>query len=240
MKYKLLFCLLTISLFVGNVSATELNFYTNENGVSFTEKEYNFLSDFYFDGYQDYMTTEDYEKFVTSNIMEGEIKTITLDDSLNSRSLEYETKMKQLKVSSSCANDCIVATTLIWKAIPAVKSYDLIGAYFDNTSLADGPSTYLLSGTTYVSPSYTLYHSNGISASIKIPNTNNSMKVVQQFNVKKSGSINVSYQHARKSISLTNSKKYKLSRSGYGGVFDFNESISNYYDAMGGITLNLV
>ncbi len=133
MKYMLLFCLLTTSLLVGDVSAAESNFYTNKNGVSFTGKEYKFISDFYFDGYQDYMTYNDYEKFLASNIMKGEIKTITLDDYSNSRSLEYETKMKQLKLSSSCADDCFVVTTLIWKVIPAVKSYDLIGAYFDNT-----------------------------------------------------------------------------------------------------------
>lgn len=240
MRFKFMLCLIISILFVENVCALENTFYTNANGVGFSEEEYKFISDFYFEGFQDYMTQDDYQRFLDSNIMQGEITTKILDNSLNTRSLVYETQMKQLKVSSSCSSDCIVATTLIWKSLPAIRSYDLIGAFFDNTSLVGNVSSYLLSGNNYISPSNTLTNSNGVSATIKLPNGNNNMEVVQQFMVKRSGSINVSYQHARKSITLANSKKYILSRSGYGGVFDFDESISSYYDAMGGITLNLV
>lgn len=239
MKFKLLLCFLVVGVFVNTVNAEELYYYTNSKGVNFSKEEYDFISSFYFEGLQDYMTEQDYSQFIDSNIMNGEIKTVELNDSDKSRSLSYETPMKLLKVSSSCSTDCIVATSLVWKSKPAVKSYDHIGAYFSNTSLTESPTTYLLSGNTYVSSSYTISNANGIAAAIKLPNTNDSMKIVQQFSVRKSGSINVSYQHARKSISLANSKRFKISRNGYGGVFDYEQAILNYYDAMGGLTLNL-
>lgn len=240
MKFKFMLCLLAICAFINTANASELYYYTNPKGVNFSREEYSFISNFYFEGYQDYMTLEDYEQFVNSNIMNGEIKIAVLDETNKTRSLTYETPMKILKVSSSCSTDCVVVTSLIWKSKPAVKSYDHIGAFFNNTSLTDSVKTYLLSGNTYVSPSYTISNSNGIAAAIKLPNTNDSLNIVQQYSVKRSGSINVSYQHARKSISLANSKRFIISRNGYGGVFDYEEAITNHYDAMGGLTLNLM
>ena len=228
--------IMLMTIFISVVNAEELTYYTNSNNVNFSKEEYEFISNFYFEGYQNYMTEEDYKEFKKSNIMNADIKTQVLEYSdINPLSGLYETQMKQSKVSSACSTNCTVATTLLWKQNPTVRSYDLIGAYFNNTSLVSSQNTYLMYGSKKVNPTETTEKSTGMSATIKLPSTKETMAITQIYTVKKSGSINVSYQHARKSISLANSRKYSFASSGYGGVFDFNESISSYYDAMGGL-----
>ena len=60
-----------MNLFILSVSAE--GFYTNRYGVSFSEQEYSFISNFYFDGYQNFMSIDDYNDFIDSDIMNGEI-----------------------------------------------------------------------------------------------------------------------------------------------------------------------
>lgn len=118
-----------------DISAQEVEYYTNHYGVKFSKKEYEFISNFYFDGYQDYMTEKDYNQFIESDIINGVINTIVSDSENLSKELIHETTMKILKVSSSCSSDCYVVTTLTWKSNPSVRSYDLIGAFLNGTSL---------------------------------------------------------------------------------------------------------
>lgn len=243
MKSKLLFIALIgiiFNLFVCNVSANEQTYYTNNKGVSFSKEEYDFISEFYFVGYQDYMSEEDYLNFTNSNIMNGDIKIVSSETPKQTRESVYETSMKILKVSSSCSTNCVIVTTLSWKSNPVVRSYDHIGAYFNSTSLVESPNTKLLFGTNTIFPTYTVSNSNGIADAIKLPSGNSTMNIIQQYSVRRSGSINVSYQHARKSITLANSKRFKFSYNGYGGVFNYEAAVTNYYDAMRGLTLNLV
>lgn len=233
-KIYLLFVFLLSLSFTCNVEAKELIYYINKYDVGFSKEEYDFISNFYFEGYQDYMDIEDYNDFKASNIMNGEIQIINYP-LINLQSEIYETQMKQLKVSSSCSTNCIV----IWKQNPKIRSYDLIGMFFKNTSLIKKQQTYLLYNNTKVTPTETLENQSGISATIKLPATSEMMAITQQITVKKGGTINVSYQHARKNISLANSRKYSFSGNGYGGVFDFNDSVQDYYDAMNGLTIDV-
>jgi len=59
-------CICGLFAFVTNVYADEEAYYTNGNGVEFTEEEYEFLSAMYWDGYQDLMTEDDYDEFIRS------------------------------------------------------------------------------------------------------------------------------------------------------------------------------
>lgn len=61
------------SLFMCHVNA-ESNFYKNDNGVVLNEKEYNFYSDFYWNGYQKYLTVKDYEEIKAMDIFDKEIQ----------------------------------------------------------------------------------------------------------------------------------------------------------------------
>ena len=54
-----------------NVTAREY-YYTNDNGVSLTKEEYDFLSKFYWDGYQEYMTIDQYNDFIEKDLINSE------------------------------------------------------------------------------------------------------------------------------------------------------------------------
>ena len=56
-----------------NVFAQESYYYKNKSGVLFSYEDYKFISEFFFEGYQEYMSQEDYNDFISSNIMNGEI-----------------------------------------------------------------------------------------------------------------------------------------------------------------------
>lgn len=74
---------------------------------------------------------------------------------------------------------------------------------------------------------------------MKLPTGGNNMVVSQYFRVETGGTVYGSYQHATANISLANSKKYTISRTGYGGVFLFNSPVRSYYDAMGGVNISV-
>ena len=42
-------------------------FYENDNGVKLTQKEYDYISNLYWDGYQQYLTPNDYDVFKEMN-----------------------------------------------------------------------------------------------------------------------------------------------------------------------------
>ena len=64
-----LLCLSFFSSFT-LVSAKEI-YFTNDNGVSLTKEEYDFLTKMYWDGYQKMMTKEEYQRFDDNNIMDN-------------------------------------------------------------------------------------------------------------------------------------------------------------------------
>ena len=72
-KLMLIVILSIMLIDITTVNATNNNllYYTNENGVTFSLEEYEFLSKMYWNGYQDIMTQADYEEFKDSNIING-------------------------------------------------------------------------------------------------------------------------------------------------------------------------
>lgn len=229
-------------VFITNVNAKE-SFYINQYGVSFSKDEYNFLSDFYFNGYQDYMKSENYSEFIKSNIINTTIKTSIQTEygNVNMLSLEsfHETSSKSLKVSSACSTVCAISIVAEWKKSPTIRSYDVIGAYIKNIKMSISPSTTLYYDSGTITSSYTKNSANGFGTSIKLPNSGGNIKVVQTFITEPSGIIYASYQHAKKNSTLAKSQKYSISRNGYGGVFLFESSVEKYYDGMSGVFLEI-
>lgn len=235
-KITLLFFL----LFFVFPSVSAKDFYKNSRGLTFTKEEYDIVSKMYFDGYQEFISYDEFNILKKYNI---EIENIS-SEILNYSDIvlfasSYETPMKELKVSYSCKTNCVVTVTLRWKNNPVIRSYDLLGIYFKNNSFTSKPSTYLLYSTNKLSPSKTISASNGFSAIIKLPSTDDSIKIVQTYIMNNKGNINVSYQHSQKTISLADSQKFSFSSDGVGGVFKFNSSIGNYFDGMRGLIVNL-
>lgn len=110
-KYFSIF--LFIFIFSANVSADSSNikdYFINKNNVVFSKEEYDFLSDFYWDGIQELMTESDYNDFIDSNIMNGKLKIEVLNPILL-RSSSISTAKKTLKIARSCSNNCVVSVT---------------------------------------------------------------------------------------------------------------------------------
>lgn len=231
-----------IGMFSTNVSAKEGIFYTNDNNVSLTEREYNFISNLFYDGFQNVMSQNDYDNiFWNENIINNEIFSNNYDESHNiiPYAASHETTSKILTIKSSCDLECTVTITAEWKTSPKVRSYDVIGAYLEGVNLTFSPITYAEGASETSYSSEIVQFNNGFGVSVKLPSSGSKMKVCQYFRVTKGGTVYGSYQHATSSISLANSKKYSISRSGYGGVFLFNDSVKSYYDAMGGVSISV-
>jgi len=217
-------------------------YYQNDYYVRFTKEEYDAISEFYYEGYQEYMNQEDYEEFIESGIIDSEIKTVvTYDNSPMTRaSVSHTTANKSLKVTYSCpSTTCTLSAVVTWINSPKVTSYDLIGAYSPtsgNLKMLSADVTGGVSFDNYIEKKVGNY---GVSATLKLPSSGDNVRVSATMTAKKSTTVYVSYQHAKKSISLANSRKYSFNAGGYGGVFLFDSSVASYYDAMGGVKITL-
>lgn len=227
-----------IPLFSKKVFAENNTYYENKNGVIVSEKEYKFIADYYGDSYFENMTYDDYEWLKDLNINENEIEIKTIYD-MNSlaRGTTHVTASKKLTIVKSCNSDCSIIVKCQWLKNPVVRSYDVIGVRLSGVEVTGSISTKVTSsnGTEYFSNLQMF--SSGFGVSVKLP-TDTGISVEQKYAVSKGGTIYASYQHAQSNISLTNSKLYTISSSGYGGVFNFYGSASGVYDQMGGVNIS--
>ena len=263
-KVTLIFLILSICLpFNMRRVFAEETFYKNKNGVTLTEEEYNFISKMYWDGYQSLMTLEDYEEFQDSKVMDGqvEVKILDYDNSVipyNSsfptggrllKILDYDNSVipysssfssggKSLKIFKSCSSNCLISVTLQWTGNPIVRSYDVIGAYIENTSFTNTPTTIVATSSSRTVITDLKKTNNGIGSSFKLPDGSN-ITVNQVFRVNTGGHVYASYQHAISTSTLAKSKDYIFSYYGYGRVFQFSDSSKDIYDAMNGVDIEV-
>ncbi len=213
-------------------------YYTNKNGVSFTEEEYKFLSQMFWEGSQDLMTEEDYQRFVNSDLMDGNLEIIIYPEIMPIEG-SISDLGKTVKLAKTCIDECTISTTATWTGVPNIRSYDVIGAYLGDTKLVMTPVTTVVSTTTTDGSLEMVQASNGFGVSIKLPSTGTNVIVNQVYKVTKGGYLYATYQHAKRSISLANSKKYTFSTLGYGNVFLFSGVAEDIYDQMGGLKATL-
>lgn len=229
-------CIFNFLFFSTNVYAEEV-YFVNQKNVEFTREEYDFISYMFWDGAQEYMDMEDYNEFITSNIMNGDLESQIYYDIPLTRSTTIEDANRILKIVKSCSSNCLVSVTLIWKNSPTIRSYDVIGAYLDDTTLVNNPTTTISTGGNLLSFNNIKRATNGFGVSVQLPTYGTSLIINQNFRVSTGGCVYVSYQHAIKSISLSNSQNYTFSRSGYGGVFNFSGTALTTYDRMNGVNI---
>lgn len=229
--------MLLLSIAIGD--AKEI-FYTNNNKVSFTKEEFEFIKELFYDGYQDLMTFNNYNTLLSNrDISIEEIESNTVSFLRNSKSTYHETQSKYFTIKKSCSNNCIITLVAEWKSNPSIRSYDVIGAYLKDVDLLNTPSTTAANTSSNNSSVEIVSNTNGFGVSVKLPSGGNNMVISQYFKVSNGGTVYGSYQHATSNISLNNSKKYSIATSGYGGVFLFQSSVRNYYDGMQGVYLNV-
>ena len=222
-----------------NVTAREY-YYTNDNGVSLTKEEYDFLSKLYWDGYQKYMTVEQYNDFIEKDLINGEFDSDETNDvDFVTRGTEHTTSSKNLKISKTCSSSrCVVSITLTWLVNPNVRSWDVIGARFAGVSGLRNYSTVYHDSSTSMYPSNYIIPGNGIGNSLDLAN-GSSVVINQTFEVNPGGTVYASYQHAVSNTSLSVSRDYTISSSGYGNVFLFGTAGRSIYDGMNGVSITL-
>ena len=214
-------------------------YFENENGVSFSKNEYDFISKMYWDGYQSFMTKEEYMEFKILGMMNEQVETKSLDYSkigLLPLGTSITDASRTLKISKTCTSSCVLTVTLTWIQDPNVRSYDVMGAYLDGTALIGSPSTTIVVGNKRSVVSDLTKTTNGIGSSFKLPSGSN-LKITQTFRVNTGGHVYASYQHATQTSSLAISKDYTFSNSGYGSVFSFSQNSKKYYDGMNGVDI---
>ncbi len=246
MKLKILFslmCCISLLSFTKVSALSNDTMYVNDNGIELTEKEFHFVNDFYGEDFFENMTYDDYIWIsdLDINNRDVEIKTIYNFDNGMMKSPSYSTNSKKLSISKACSSYvCTIITNLTWLTNPTVRSYDLIGVRFHNTSLNNNTVTTKITsskGTEYSSNNKFL--ANGFGTSVKLPTDATNISVQQKLFTQPGGIVYASYQHAVKDISLQTSLNYTMGVGGYGNVFLFYGGVDNYYDAMGGVNIDL-
>lgn len=250
MRGKILFiisiCVAMFSSF--NVFAlSSQHTHTNRNGVELTEKEFMFVNQFYGDDFFETMTMDDYQWIQDLDINSGKVEIEVVYDTdfgFNAngikRSPSLATKSKQLSIAKNCNSMCTVITNLNWLTNPTIRSYDLIGARFWNTSLANESITTKVSssnGTEFFSNNK--YFASGIGTSVKLPSGATNISVQQKFFVKPGGTVFASYQHSVTNINLQTSLSYTVGVGGYGNVFLFYGDAKGKFDQMNGVDIDL-
>lgn len=226
-----------------NVSAltSEKNiYYTNKYQVQFTEQEYNFFSNMYWDGYQEFITQEEFNNIKNLNLFNSKIekKSITINPDIMTRATTITEKSRTITISRSCSSNCLVSLVTHWNSIPTVKSYDVVGARLSNSTLKTINKA-MVTGNNY-SKQYTSYNKkgNGFGYSIKVPNTSN-VRITVSFTTSFGGKAFGSYQHSNSNISETTSQLYNISEDGSGNVFKFYGAAIGKFDNANGVNVLL-
>lgn len=239
--FVIVFCLM--SLF--NVDVFALNnysIYQNENGVEVTEDEYNIIIEAYGEEFFENMTIDGYEWFEDIFIEGNEVKVSSYYNEENAvRATMHSTSSKKITIVKSCSTTrCTIVTTTQWLKNPVVRSYDVIGARFDGTSLySDSIITRVIYNGNIEYFSNLKQYSSGFGVSVKLPSSSTSLTIDQKFYVNPDGKVFASYQHATENISLATSKLYTLGVNGYGDVFNFYGAALNIFDQMAGVNITL-
>ena len=235
-------------LFVGiNVNAEEY-FYTNNNGLNFTEFQYETMVHILGAEMVSNLTQEDYDLYEVSNMQEETFKmATTVDEDVSDNSCPtpygtyYETQSKQLVLTSSCTSSyCTIIITNTWKKNPAVRSYDMIGVRLSSTYFYDDTvtSTLRMNDTNY-NRSGMMGASNGVGCAMKLRSTGDVDFIVLKVRVLPQGIVYGSYQHAVRSINLDTALNFNFDSNGYGGVFLYPSSIGTTFDQMAGVYIVL-
>ena len=226
---------------ISNVKAS--TYYTSKNGVDFTKEQYDYISELYYDGYQDVMSQEDLDKIVDLGLIGTEVKRVTMDSDgliggkiINTRSTSVYYAGRTLSIGSSCSTQCLVTLMAQWSCTPTIKSWDVIGFRVSNLTI-NSINLASITGTgysnTYPSTDAQVF-SNGFGYSIKLGNANN-LKITTSMYTQPGGVAYGSYQHAVENVSKATSQSYNIGLGGYGYVFHFTGNAYGKYDGAPGV-----
>lgn len=193
-----------------------------------------------------YKTTYD----IDGNVIENEeiSESTYFSAQITPYDLSVVTEYKQLSIETS---NGIVEIECNWKLTPKVQSFDVLALrgediVFDSNNI-QGVQFYNKNGSfQYIEYSdstiNTKIFGNGVGISMNLVDDASDYKLRLSVPYSITGNkpfIYGSYQHAVRNVSLNTSQKYLLNSKGYGKVILFDNPVNTYYDAMGGVSINL-
>ena len=226
MKRKILIgVLLSISL-MPTAFAKE-NYFVNDNGVSFSKKEY-----------EKPLNTK-----VTSrediDLFDKEIKKeTTYTDSCVTYDSSVTSNLRTLKITKACSSSCYSTMVTDWNETPFIKSYDVMGARLNGPSLLNVNNLIVTGDNYYQSYNNPKKFTNGFGYSFLLPSISN-IRVTTSFITSLNGTLYGSYQHAMSNTNSAVSNQYTIGVGGYGNVFQFTGTARNVYDNAPGVDINL-
>ena len=237
MKRKIMLGLLLCVFLVPCASAKE-NYFTNENGVSLTEKEYVFFSKLYWEGYQKSLTQEEYLQIKDMELFDQEIEKKTYTNYPITRGSSVTSNLRTLSITKVCNSNCFNTLVTTWIGSPYVRSYDVMGVRLNGPSLLTINNLRVEGNNFSQSYSNPKKFNNGFGYSFQLPNTSN-IQVSVSFTTTQSGTIYGSYQHAMSNTTSVVSNQYTIGVGGYGNVFQFIGTARNIYDNAPGVDISL-
>jgi hypothetical protein len=236
-----------VSLPLIKLKADEEVYYTNGYGVEFTENEYNYYTEMFWDGYQELVTQDDFDQVEEFGLFDSRVdkesivQMYTPENFINGSQLTE--KSRTLIISKSCNNYCLIGLTATWNYSPNVRSYDVIGARYAGTTLYQNNNTYVISsnGSTTVPTSNRQNFTTGFGVSALLPTSGSNLKVGTAFYVQNvSGAVVYgAYEHAMAPVTLSTSKLYYISPYGQGEVLYFTSIAASMYDDCNGVYIAL-
>ncbi len=223
------------------------SYYVNDYGVEFTEKQYNYISNLFYDGYQNDMTQEEFDRILNANLFEQPIVVvepfepiqINIGNNINSESV-YQNGRTTKIVKSCTSSECLVTVTATWSLTPTINSWDVIGFRLTSGTI-NNIGTAKVTGTGYAQ-SYPVSNAqqsgNGFGHSVLLGGVTN-MKVSTFMYCTPGGTVYGSYQHAMSNVSNATSKLYTIGAGGYGYVFNFYGAAVGKYDNATGVYTSL-
>ena len=234
--------ILFLTLMIGTNSVSASTNYVNSNGVEFTNQQYEFITNMYYDGYQELMTQNDLDKMIELDLFNQPIISVESNNGLQfggSYMINGSTVTQNgvtTKITKACTTQCLVTLKATWSLIPTTNSYDVIGFRLANNATINNINIATITGNNYsvtYQPSSAQQFSNGFGYSAKLGNTLG-MKITTSMYTSTSGTIYGSYQHATSNVTLATSQMYTISPSGFGNVFAFyGAALLKYNNAVG-------
>lgn len=234
---------------IDNLPIETLEVLISDNLMHIASDSENIVSNYYYD------ENGNVESIYHYNLEEDEFEKALLNennifarDVVNSSM--YETSYKSVDLDAFKFEDESTGTCYFlielknnWKKTPSVKSYDVIAARWTGASA----SVFNATGGQYcessVSYSYLgdnmVKKSNGLGISMNFVDSCTKPQMVLYIHSSGNfGTVYGTYQHATRSVTLSQSKGYNFSSSGLGGVLDFtNNTVEGYYDDMSGVQI---
>lgn len=209
-------------------------------GVILSKQEYEFILNMYWDGYQEYLTLEDYNEFKSMDLFNRPIEKATKEiaDVPSTRGASVTSHLRTLTIAKSCSDNCVLSLVTKWNGTPTIKSHDVFGARVTGTSITNIKNALVSGdnyGKTYSNPKS---YSNGFGFSVLVPNVGN-VKTSVTFITTKGGTVYGSYQHAMRNTTEAVSKQYTIGLGGYGKVLNFTGLALDIYDNAPGVDIQV-